>query len=109
MPTWRTTSSPSGSSSPSWPRGPRWSTSTTPTAPGSPQELDCVTFSAAGAAADFRAVEVEFDASGSSFVLEGPAGRLPVRTPLPGHFNVANALGAIAAAGALGVSPEVAA
>ncbi len=71
-------------------------------------ELDCVTFSAEGAAADFRAVEVGFDASGSSFVLEGPEGRLPVRTPLPGHFNVANALGAIAAASALGVSPQLA-
>ncbi len=73
------------------------------------KELGCITFSAGGVAADFRAVEVEFDAAGSSFVLEGPAGRLPVRTPLPGHFNVANALGAIAAAGSLGASPEVAA
>jgi UDP-N-acetylmuramoyl-L-alanyl-D-glutamate--2,6-diaminopimelate ligase len=34
---------------------------------------------------------------------------LPVRTPLPGDFNVANALGAIAAAASLGVSPAVAA
>ncbi len=72
------------------------------------EELGCVTISAAGAAADFRALEVEFDDAGSSFVLEGPAGAMPVRTPLPGHFNVANALGAIAAAAALGVSPEVA-
>ncbi len=72
------------------------------------EELGCVTFSAAGAAADFRALEVEFDDAGSSFVLEGPAGAMPVRTPLPGHFNVSNALGAIAAAGALGVPPEVA-
>jgi UDP-N-acetylmuramoyl-L-alanyl-D-glutamate--2,6-diaminopimelate ligase len=72
-------------------------------------ELDCVTFSAQGAAADFRAAEAGFDASGSSFVLEGPEGRLPVRTPLPGHFNVANALGAIAAAASLGVSPTLAA
>ena len=32
-----------------------------------------------------------------------------MRTGLPGHFNVANALGAFAAAAALGVSPEVAA
>jgi UDP-N-acetylmuramoyl-L-alanyl-D-glutamate--2,6-diaminopimelate ligase len=32
-----------------------------------------------------------------------------VRTGLPGDFNVANALGAFAAAGALGIDPEVAA
>ncbi|MGZ8667166.1 MAG: glutamate ligase domain-containing protein, partial [Solirubrobacterales bacterium] len=53
--------------------------------------------------------EADFDASGSSCVLEGPEGSLPVRTPLPGHFNVANALGAIAAAASLGVSPPEAA
>ncbi len=73
------------------------------------EEFDCVTFSAEGAPADYRAAEVSFDASGSSFVLEGPEGRLPVRTGLPGHFNVANALGAIAAARSLGISPGVAA
>jgi UDP-N-acetylmuramoyl-L-alanyl-D-glutamate--2,6-diaminopimelate ligase len=72
-------------------------------------EFGCITFSAEGAAADFRATEVEFDASGASFVLEGPEGTLPVRTGLPGHFNVANALAAIAAASALGVGAEAAA
>jgi UDP-N-acetylmuramoyl-L-alanyl-D-glutamate--2,6-diaminopimelate ligase len=72
-------------------------------------EFDCVTFSSEGAAADFRAVDVGFDASGAGFVLEGPEGRVPVRTGLPGHFNVANALAAIAAASSLGVPAEAAA
>ena len=38
-----------------------------------------------------------------------PSAEVEVRTGLPGHFNVANALGAFAAATALGVAPEVAA
>ena len=40
------------------------------------------------------ATDVSFDATGSSFRLGGPDGlELDVRTPLPGDFNVANALG----------------
>ncbi|MGB7587940.1 MAG: cyanophycin synthetase, partial [Solirubrobacterales bacterium] len=38
-----------------------------------------------------------------------PGGAVRVTTRLPGHFNVANALGAFAAATALGVEPDVAA
>jgi UDP-N-acetylmuramoyl-L-alanyl-D-glutamate--2,6-diaminopimelate ligase len=64
---------------------------------------DAVTFSAAGAEADFRAAEVSFDAAGASFLVRGPDGEAEVRTPLPGDFNVANALGAIAAAHSLGI------
>jgi len=67
-------------------------------------ELDCLTFSAAGdPRADYRASAVSFDASGSRFRCAGPDGEVEVVTPLPGRFNVENALAAIATAGALGV------
>lgn len=70
---------------------------------------DLVTFSAAGdEAATIWARAVEFDAGGSRFELAGAFGNLPVRLPLPGHFNVENALGAIAAAVALGCPPAAA-
>jgi UDP-N-acetylmuramoyl-L-alanyl-D-glutamate--2,6-diaminopimelate ligase len=70
------------------------------------EEFDCLTFSAEGAEADYRATDVEFDAGGASFTIAGKAG---VRTGMPGHFNVANALGAFAAAEALGVDADTAA
>ncbi|HET9163029.1 MAG TPA: UDP-N-acetylmuramoyl-L-alanyl-D-glutamate--2,6-diaminopimelate ligase [Solirubrobacterales bacterium] len=54
------------------------------------EEFECVTFSARGAEADLLAGEVGLE------------------TPLPGDFNLANALGAYAAAVALGVEPEAA-
>jgi UDP-N-acetylmuramoyl-L-alanyl-D-glutamate--2,6-diaminopimelate ligase len=88
------------------------------------EEFECLTFSAEGADADYRAVDVEFDASGAAFtVLTGRkaldisafrpvntgVGEVRVATGMPGHFNVANALGAFAAATALGVDPEAAA
>jgi UDP-N-acetylmuramoyl-L-alanyl-D-glutamate--2,6-diaminopimelate ligase len=69
------------------------------------EKFECVTFSAGGHAADYSAREVEFDASGSSFRV----GELRLRSGLPGHFNVANALGAFAAAEAMGVGAEIAA
>jgi UDP-N-acetylmuramoyl-L-alanyl-D-glutamate--2,6-diaminopimelate ligase len=68
------------------------------------EEFESVTFSAEGAEADYRAREVSFDAGGAGFNLDGT----PVRTRLPGHFNVANALGALAAAEGLGVERQVA-
>jgi UDP-N-acetylmuramoyl-L-alanyl-D-glutamate--2,6-diaminopimelate ligase len=68
------------------------------------EEFSCVTFSAEGAEADFVASDVSFDVAGASFAVAGK----PVRTRLPGHFNVANALGAFAAAVSLGISPQVA-
>ena len=88
------------------------------------EEFECVTFSAEGAEADYSAREVSFDAGGASFTValpprgrvlgpdsrfSGTASELAVRTALPGHFNVANALGAFAAAVALGVEPDQAA
>ena len=72
------------------------------------EDFECVTFSAEGAEADYAAREVSFDATGSSFRVEAGGQEVAVRTPLPGHFNVANALGAMAAAVALGVSLETA-
>jgi UDP-N-acetylmuramoyl-L-alanyl-D-glutamate--2,6-diaminopimelate ligase len=72
-------------------------------------EFPCTTFSAEGAAADYVAREVCFDAAGSSFTACGPDGETEVRTRLPGRFNVANALGAFAVATSLGVEPDVAA
>ena len=68
-----------------------------------------VTFSASGAEADLSAREVSFDASGASFVAATPAGELAVRTPLPGHFNVENALAALGAVQALGMDLPAAA
>jgi UDP-N-acetylmuramoyl-L-alanyl-D-glutamate--2,6-diaminopimelate ligase len=68
-------------------------------------EFECVTFSAQGAAADFSARDVSFDAAGARFAVGGTG----VRTRLPGEFNVANALGAFAAARTLGVPAQAAA
>ncbi|MDX6632039.1 MAG: UDP-N-acetylmuramoyl-L-alanyl-D-glutamate--2,6-diaminopimelate ligase, partial [Solirubrobacterales bacterium] len=65
--------------------------------------IDGSTFSAAGEPADFRAVDVSYDAAGAHFRLVAPDGEAMVRMPLPGEFNVANALAAIAAARNLGV------
>jgi UDP-N-acetylmuramoyl-L-alanyl-D-glutamate--2,6-diaminopimelate ligase len=53
--------------------------------------------------ADFRATDVAFDVNGSTFTCRTPDGDARLRTRLPGLFNVQNALGAIAAARALGV------
>jgi UDP-N-acetylmuramoyl-L-alanyl-D-glutamate--2,6-diaminopimelate ligase len=69
------------------------------------EEFDCVTFSAEGAEADFTARDASFDAGSATFVV----GETAVRTGLPGDFNVANALGAFAAARALGIAPDAAA
>ena len=61
-----------------------------------------VTFSASGDAADFRAEDVEFDAGSTRFRCLAPDGEARVEMPLPGHFNVENALAALASASALG-------
>jgi len=71
-------------------------------------EFDCVTFSAEGGDADLTAEDVGFDAAGASFKVRVGDEERSVRTRLPGHFNVANALGALAAALALGVAPDAA-
>jgi UDP-N-acetylmuramoyl-L-alanyl-D-glutamate--2,6-diaminopimelate ligase len=56
-----------------------------------------------GGSAEVRAEELQSGNAGSSFQLMTPAGSALVRLPLLGDFNVANALGAAAAALALGL------
>ena len=62
---------------------------------------DAVTF-AVGAPADYRAEDLRCGFSGCEFELLTPAGERTVALPMPGHFNVANALGALAVAHGLG-------
>jgi UDP-N-acetylmuramoyl-L-alanyl-D-glutamate--2,6-diaminopimelate ligase len=58
------------------------------------------TFSATGADADWRAVDVELRPEGSRFTVVTPTGeRIEAGVPLTGAFNVANALCAVALAG----------
>jgi UDP-N-acetylmuramoyl-L-alanyl-D-glutamate--2,6-diaminopimelate ligase len=57
-----------------------------------------------GVGADFRAVNVRYDLTGSSFELEMKGRALLVRLPLIGDFNVYNALGALAAVQSMGVN-----
>ena len=64
---------------------------------------ECITYSAAGAEADLSAREVGFDAGGCRFRCITPEGELEVEIPLPGEFNVANALAALSVAHALGI------
>src|SRR3954449_8371298 len=52
--------------------------------------------------ADYRAVDVRMDGTGCDFLAVTPDGDVAARVPLPGRFNVSNALGAWAAARALG-------
>ncbi|MGH7702778.1 MAG: UDP-N-acetylmuramoyl-L-alanyl-D-glutamate--2,6-diaminopimelate ligase [Gemmatimonadales bacterium] len=54
-------------------------------------------------AAGVRAAEVHLESGGSSFRLLTSQGQGVIRLPLPGDFNISNALGAAAAAIALGV------
>jgi UDP-N-acetylmuramoyl-L-alanyl-D-glutamate--2,6-diaminopimelate ligase len=60
------------------------------------QEIDeAVTF-AVEDDADYSATDLRCDAAGCRFQLRTPAGRHEVSLPMPGRFNVANALGALA-------------
>lgn len=64
------------------------------------------TMSAAGADADWRAVDVVLRADGSSFTVSGPDGlSVPAGCPVPGDFNVANTMAAVAACGEAGLDP----
>lgn len=70
-----------------------------------------VTFSAEGHPdADWRAEDVEVGPLGSAFTVVGPKDeRIAARAPLPGPFNVANALAAIVTLAVAGVDPQIAA
>jgi UDP-N-acetylmuramoyl-L-alanyl-D-glutamate--2,6-diaminopimelate ligase len=70
---------------------------------------DPTTFSPGGGEADFSARSISSDATGTGFEAHTPDGQVRVRTRLPGDFNVANALAALAATHALGVDPRAAA
>jgi UDP-N-acetylmuramoyl-L-alanyl-D-glutamate--2,6-diaminopimelate ligase len=64
---------------------------------------DCITYSAAGGDADLSARGVTFDTGGAQFICLTPDGEIEVETPLPGDFNVSNALAALGVAKALGL------
>ncbi|MFF9394416.1 UDP-N-acetylmuramoyl-L-alanyl-D-glutamate--2,6-diaminopimelate ligase [Streptomyces griseoluteus] len=70
-----------------------------------------VTFSAEGHPdADWRAEDVQIGPMDSTFTALGPKGeRVHARSPLPGPFNVANTLAALAALAAAGIDPQTAA
>jgi len=53
--------------------------------------------------ADYRARDVSVDLRGSRFALHTPAGERSISLPLPGRFNVSNALAALAVAHSFGV------
>jgi UDP-N-acetylmuramoyl-L-alanyl-D-glutamate--2,6-diaminopimelate ligase len=62
------------------------------------------TFSTEGRAADWTVTDVEPGPDGTRFHVLGPGGLdLPAGVPLPGAFNVSNALAAVAAAGEAGL------
>jgi UDP-N-acetylmuramoyl-L-alanyl-D-glutamate--2,6-diaminopimelate ligase len=56
--------------------------------------------------AAYRARDVRFDFGGARFVADTPDGPLELGTPLPGRFNVSNALAALAVGRTLGVGAE---
>lgn len=65
------------------------------------QELDGAITFAVDDEAEYRATDLRCDMSGCRFTLDTPVDRREVVLPMPGRFNVANALGALAAAHAL--------
>jgi UDP-N-acetylmuramoyl-L-alanyl-D-glutamate--2,6-diaminopimelate ligase len=56
--------------------------------------------------AAYLARDIEFDVTGARFTADTPDGPLDLTTPLPGLFNVSNALAALAIARTLGVDAE---
>ncbi|MGN6130399.1 MAG: UDP-N-acetylmuramoyl-L-alanyl-D-glutamate--2,6-diaminopimelate ligase [Nocardioidaceae bacterium] len=65
------------------------------------------TFSASGAAADWRASDVRLEPEGSTFTVHPPSGEpFAASVPLAGQFNVANALCAIAGLAEAGLDPR---
>jgi UDP-N-acetylmuramoyl-L-alanyl-D-glutamate--2,6-diaminopimelate ligase len=65
-----------------------------------------ITFALRAAGADYRGAEIDTGLEGSTFTVHTPDGPIALRSPLRGEFNVYNAIGALAAARALGVSAE---
>jgi UDP-N-acetylmuramoyl-L-alanyl-D-glutamate--2,6-diaminopimelate ligase len=72
--------------------------------------IELLGFSLAGdPGAQWRASDVVADASGARFTAHGPGTRVEVSTALPGRFNAANALAALAMLATAGVDPDAAA
>ncbi len=71
------------------------------------QEIGCVLTFALEEPADYSATDIATAFDGCRFTLRTPEGERTVSLPLPGRFNVANALGALAAAHALGGELDV--
>ncbi|MBV9818657.1 MAG: UDP-N-acetylmuramoyl-L-alanyl-D-glutamate--2,6-diaminopimelate ligase [Solirubrobacterales bacterium] len=69
-------------------------------------ELGGATTFALRADAVYRATDVRTGIDGSTFTVRGPDGKLAVRSPLRGEFNVSNVLGALAAARSLGIDAD---
>lgn len=57
-----------------------------------------------GVGCDFRAINVRYDLTGTSYELEAIGRSFLVRSPLIGDFNVYNTLGALAAAHSMGLN-----
>lgn len=69
--------------------------------------IPTTTFSAAGRSADWRAVNVRPHRSGTELEVLRPDGdAIAMAVPLPGVFNVSNALAAVAALASCGFDPE---
>jgi UDP-N-acetylmuramoyl-L-alanyl-D-glutamate--2,6-diaminopimelate ligase len=65
------------------------------------------TMTATGSGGDWSARDVELTAAGSRFEIATPGGRrIPAGCPIPGGFNVANALAAVAAGASAGYDPD---
>src|SRR3954463_5781163 len=73
------------------------------------EEFDGVVTFAIDREADYRAVDVRFDGTGCDFTAVTPDGSFAARVPIPGRFNVLNALGAWAAVRTIGAPVDVAA
>jgi UDP-N-acetylmuramoyl-L-alanyl-D-glutamate--2,6-diaminopimelate ligase len=71
------------------------------------EEIEGVRTFAVQAPADYRATDVRCGFDGCRFMLRTPDGGREVALPMPGRFNVANALGALASAHALGGELDV--
>jgi UDP-N-acetylmuramoyl-L-alanyl-D-glutamate--2,6-diaminopimelate ligase len=56
--------------------------------------------------ADYRARDLVLGAAGARYLVDTPEGEVAVESPLPGRFNVANVLGALAAVHGVGVDPN---
>ena len=54
--------------------------------------------------ADFKAINIEMTAKGTSFELQSPLGKYPVEMKLIGKFNVYNVLASIATAAISNIS-----